>query len=92
MSRWSRGQAEIEQLLATNQMQQVVGGQADGTHLLEKAARTLKSSGRIADQDPDSAYILAYDASPPTPRSPPCRGTYSSQRRPVACPKTRRST
>jgi len=63
MSRWSRGEAEIEQLIADKQLQQVIGGQANGAHLLQKASRTLETAGEIADQDPDSAYVLAYDAS-----------------------------
>ena len=62
MSRWSRGEAEIEQLIADKQLQQVIGGQANGAHLLQKASRTLATAGEIADQDPDSAYVLAYDA------------------------------
>ena len=62
MSRWSRGEAEIEQLIADQQLQQVIGGQANGAHLLQKASRTLETAGEIADQDPDSAYVLAYDA------------------------------
>lgn len=62
MSRWPRGEADIEQLIATNQLQQVIGGQANGTYLLEKAARTLRTAGEIAASDPDNAYVLAYDA------------------------------
>ena len=62
MNRWPRGEAQIEQLIATKQLQQVIGGQANGAHLLQKASRTLETAGQIADQDPDSADILAYDA------------------------------
>ena len=62
MSRWPRGEAEIEQLIANKQLQQVIGGQVNGAHLLQKASRTLETAGEIADQDPDSAYVLAYDA------------------------------
>ena len=62
MSRWPRGEAQIEQLIANKQLQQVIGGQANGAHLLQKASRTLETAGEIADQDPDSAYVLAYDA------------------------------
>ena len=29
---------------------------------LQKASRTLETAGDIADQDPDSAYVLVYDA------------------------------
>lgn len=62
MSRWARGAAEIEQLIATRQLQQVTGGQADGEHLVDRAVRTLATAAEIAPGDPDSAYVLAYDA------------------------------
>jgi hypothetical protein len=62
MSRLPRGEAQIEQLIANKQLQQVIGGQANGAHLLQKASRTLATAGEVADQDPDSAYVLAYDA------------------------------
>jgi hypothetical protein len=63
MSRWPRGEAQIEQLIANKQLQQVIGGQANGAHLLQKASsRTLETAGKIEDQDPDSAYVLTYDA------------------------------
>lgn len=35
MSRWARGEAGIERLIASNQLQQVAGGQADGEQLPE---------------------------------------------------------
>ena len=74
MSRWPRGEAEIEQLIASKQLQQVIGGQTNGEHLLQKASRTLDTAGEIANQDPDSAYVLAYDAAlTPAPRSLPTR-------------------
>jgi len=62
MSRWPRGEAEIEQLIASMQLQQVIGDEAHLAHLLRKASRTLESAGKIADQDPDGAYVFAYDA------------------------------
>lgn len=62
MSRWPRGEAEIEQLIASKQLQQVAGGKANGQHLLERAARTVATASEIAHDDPDSAYVLAYDA------------------------------
>jgi uncharacterized protein (UPF0332 family) len=37
-------------------------GQANGAHLIQKALRTIETAAEIADQDPDSAYVLAYDA------------------------------
>lgn len=61
MSRWTVGEAEIERLLADRHLQTVQGGQANGEHLMQRAARTLMTASEIADSDPDSAYILAYD-------------------------------
>jgi len=46
MSRWPRGEAEIEQLIASNQLQQVIGGQANGEHLIQKASRISKQRAR----------------------------------------------
>ncbi|MGL5866074.1 MAG: hypothetical protein ACRCYX_09415 [Dermatophilaceae bacterium] len=62
MSRWAIGEAEIEKLLADKHLQRVQGGQANGEHLIEKSARTLTTATEIANNDPDSAYVLAYDA------------------------------
>ena len=62
MNRWKVGEAEIERLIAERQLQQVVAAQANGEHLLERAARTLATADDIAEDDPDSAYVLAYDA------------------------------
>ncbi|GAA3620327.1 hypothetical protein GCM10022223_41520 [Kineosporia mesophila] len=38
------------------------GGAADGSALMAKATTTLKSARTLAEQDPDSAFVLAYDA------------------------------
>ena len=62
MTRWPRGEREIEQLIQIKALQRVLGAQADGTHLLEKAARTLATATAIRDRDADSAFLLAYDA------------------------------
>ena len=62
MSHWPRGEAEIEQLIASKQLQQVVGGQANGEQLFERAARTVATASEIAQDDPDSGYVLAYDS------------------------------
>ena len=47
MSRWPRGEAQVEQLTATKKLQQVIGGQATGEHLHQKASRTLETAGQI---------------------------------------------
>jgi hypothetical protein len=62
MSRWQKGEATIERLLADGELQQVTGAQADGQPWISKARRTCASAAELIDSDPDSAYVLAYDA------------------------------
>ena len=45
MTRWARGQAEVEELVASRQLQKISGAAADGEPLLGKASRTLTTSG-----------------------------------------------
>jgi hypothetical protein len=62
MSRWQRGAATIERLLAGGELQAVTGAAADGEPWLSKARRTLTTATSAAGTDPDSAFTLAYDA------------------------------
>jgi hypothetical protein len=62
MSRWSRGEADIEQMLRNGQLQHVTGAAANGGPWLIKASTTVTTAERIASADPASAYTLAYDA------------------------------
>jgi HEPN domain-containing protein len=62
MTRWQRGEAEIERLLAVGELQGLTGGGAEGGQWLSKARRTLSTAASAADSDPDSAFTLAYDA------------------------------
>ena len=62
MSRWARGEATIEEFLANRELETVVGAQADGQPWIEKARRTVTSARELSNADPDSAYVLAYDA------------------------------
>ncbi|MGH3792399.1 MAG: hypothetical protein ACRDQ9_16715 [Pseudonocardiaceae bacterium] len=62
MSRWSQGTQEIEQLLARRHLERVRGARADGSPWLEKARRRLGTAEAIAVDDPESAFVLAYDA------------------------------
>ena len=62
MARWPRGEAEIERLLGLKHLQAVTGAAANGQPLLDKAHRTLGTASSIAATDPDSAFVLAYDA------------------------------
>jgi HEPN domain-containing protein len=62
MARWGRGEAEIEALIASGELQKLTGESANGHRLLEKASVTLETARSAADRDPDSAFVLAYDA------------------------------
>lgn len=62
MSRWARGEAEIDQMLSEGQLQRVTGAGANGGPWLAKATATIATAGSIAMSDPGSAYTLAYDA------------------------------
>lgn len=62
MARWTLGEAEMEALIASGDLQQLTGAAADGRRLLEKATLTLATARAAAGSDPDSAFVLAYDA------------------------------
>lgn len=62
MTRWTRGEADIERMLTSQELQRVRGDAADGAGWLEKAKTTLASAEDLVDSDPNSAYTLAYDA------------------------------
>ena len=60
--RWSVGSADIERLVGAGDLQRVGGAQADGSEWIEKALRTLATARSIVTGDPESAFVLAYDA------------------------------
>lgn len=62
MGRWSLGQTEVETLIARGELQKLTGAASDGTRLLAKAATTLATARGATTTDPDSAFVLAYDA------------------------------
>lgn len=62
MTRWPQGEVEIEQHLTAGHLQKVTGSHVDGTRLLAKARRTIATAADIVTIDPDSAFVLAYDA------------------------------
>jgi hypothetical protein len=62
MTRWARGEAEIERMLKSGELQAVTGTAADGGLWLTKAAATIRTAESISPSDPHSAYTLAYDA------------------------------
>lgn len=62
MARWKRGESEVEALLASGELQKLTGAAANGERLLDKAAVTLTTARSAVEADPDSAFVLAYDA------------------------------
>ncbi len=62
MSRWPRGQAEVEGLLRRRQLEYITGPAADGAMLLVQANRTLATAAGLISAGAHSAYVLGYDA------------------------------
>jgi hypothetical protein len=63
MVRWKRGESDVEALIASGELQKLTGDAANGDRLVEKAVVTLETARSAIDRDPDSAFVLAYDAS-----------------------------
>lgn len=60
--RWSRGASTVDGALADSRLERIRGGAADGSALLRSARALLASAQRELDQNPEAAYVLAYDA------------------------------
>jgi HEPN domain-containing protein len=62
MAQWKRGEADVEALIAAGDLQKLTGEAANGERLLKKAVVTLGTARLAIERDPDSAFVLAYDA------------------------------
>ncbi|MPZ67089.1 MAG: hypothetical protein GEU83_16810 [Pseudonocardiaceae bacterium] len=62
MGRWAHGGDEIEALLGRRHLEKVSGARADGAPWLDKATRRVETAEAIVADDPESAFVLAYDA------------------------------
>lgn len=62
MVRWGQGEASVRSMIEAGDLQQVSGGAANGESLLTRASTTLESARSVLENDPDSAFVLAYDA------------------------------
>lgn len=62
MARWKIGEAEVEALVTGLDLQKLTGEAANGELLLAKASTTLGTARGAIRTDPDSAFVLAYDA------------------------------
>lgn len=63
MTGWQRGRADVEALISSGHLQRLTGAAAGGERLLAKAVTTLETARLALARDPDSAFVLAYDAS-----------------------------
>lgn len=59
---WKQGQDDVAAALRTGDLQQVTGGQAAGDGWITDAQRKVETAQTIADIDPHTAYVTAYDA------------------------------
>lgn len=59
---WDKGSDEIDRLVNGGLLQQVTPSTEAAKVLIAEARRHLASAERIADDDPQGAYVLAYDA------------------------------
>jgi hypothetical protein len=62
MSRWPRGETEVEELLRRSELERITGAAADGVPLLTQAEKTAATAAGLVGTDAYSAYVLAYDA------------------------------
>ena len=59
---WAQGREHIRTALRAGELQQVTGGQAAGEGWISDARRKYDTAQAIADADPETAYVTAYDA------------------------------
>ena len=62
MSRWQKGEAEVEAAIERGDLQVLSKTAADGSRLLERAKITLRTARSVTEEDPVSGYVLAYNS------------------------------
>ena len=62
MSGWQKGRAAIDDLLRQRSLELLTAATRSAAPSLARARRLLASAGVLLAEDPDSAYVLAYDA------------------------------
>jgi HEPN domain len=60
--RWNQGREVVERMLADRQLQQLPASREHADRLMAQARRHLLTAQRTADQDPEAAYAVLYDA------------------------------
>ena len=59
---WQRGGSRINELLAEGRLEHVSGAAANGLSLLASARGLLESAQRESLENPEAAFVLAYDS------------------------------
>ena len=67
---WERGRASVERLITDGRLETISGAAADGAPWLDSATALLNSARREAPNNPEAAYLLAYDAARKATPSP----------------------
>lgn len=62
MTRWAKGADRVTALIEARHLQRVIADGDTVAALLSSARRHVESACLTADQDPEAAYTLAYDA------------------------------
>lgn len=62
MTRWQRGEAEIQRLITEGHLERLHGSAMNGAPWLVKARESLDGARLLADDKPNPAYANAYDA------------------------------
>ena len=62
MPRWNKGSDAIERLLAARQLQRVSADSTTRDALVESARRHIVTASRSTADDPEGAFVLAYDS------------------------------
>ena len=62
MSAWGKGAADVERLLADRDLQRVPAARVTAPASLARPRTLLTSAATLLAGDPDSAFVLAYDA------------------------------
>lgn len=59
---WPIGEATIRQLIQNNRLERVPGNPEYTNDLIDRCQRKLISARAIVEDDPESAYLVTYDA------------------------------
>lgn len=60
--RWKRGSETVERLIAEGRLESITGAAASSEMHLQSAEAMVQSAQREQAQNPEAAYLLAYDA------------------------------